>query len=255
MRKKILIIEDDLNVRENIITLLSEEGYNVSSAKDGESGIKIVKEDCPDLIICDIMMNGITGYEVLELLTKESLIKTVPFIFLTAKAEVENIRHGLQLGADDYILKPFNAEELLKSIDTRFKKVEAYKSGNNIIDTNSSNASARYSIDDKIFIHSEGAPNLIKIKDIVFITAENQYSSLRMFDKKDHLVRKSISFWEDTLPEKNFIRIHRGTMINLEYLVKIEKWYNASLLTYLKDVKEPFVVSKRFSVKLRKNFF
>jgi DNA-binding LytR/AlgR family response regulator len=253
MRKKILIIEDDLDVRENLVTLLSEEGYNASSAKDGLTGVKLVKEDSPDLIICDIMMNGISGYEVLGELTKGNLIRTIPFIFLTAKADIENIRLGMQLGADDYILKPFNANELLNSIETRLKKVEAYKAENN--NTGKNAAAGKYSIEDKIFIHSEGNPILIKISDIVSITAENQYSSLRMADKKNHLVRRSISFWEDSLPSKYFIRIHRSTVINLDYLVKIEKWYNASLLVYLKEIKEPYVISKRFSVKIKKIFF
>lgn len=253
MRKKILIIEDDTDVRENLITLLSEEGYNVSSAKDGLTGVKLVKEDSPDLIICDIMMSGINGYEVLGELIKGNLIRTIPFIFLTAKADIENIRLGMQLGADDYIPKPFSSDELLNSIETRLKKVEAYKTVTNIKGENT--ADGRYSIDDKIFIHSEGNPILIKISDILSITAENQYTSLRMTGMKKHLVRRSVSFWESSLPSKNFIRIHRGTIINLDYLVKIEKWYNASLLAYLKDIKEPFIISKRFSVKIKKIFF
>lgn len=253
MRKKILIIEDDLGVRENIITLLSEEGYNVLSAKGGESGIRISKEESPDVIICDIMMNGINGYDVLDELSKDKLTRVIPFIFLTAKADIENIRFGMRLGADDYILKPFKAEELLKSIEIRLRKVEENKTGYNISFQNSKDE--KYSVDDKIFIKTEGNPVLIKINDILSINAENQYTSIRMIDGKVHLVRKSLSHWKDCLPEKIFLRIHRGTIINLNYLVKIENRYNSSLLAYLKDIKEPFVISKRYSVEIRKKFF
>jgi DNA-binding LytR/AlgR family response regulator len=252
MKKRVLIIEDDQAVRENIITLLSEEGYNVLSAKDGETGIKIAENEKPDLIICDIIMKGITGYNVLENLSKNDNTKSIPFIFLTAKTEIEHMRLGMQLGADDYILKPFKSDELLKSISIRLKKVNIYKKEQKISVDNS--LIEKYSIDDRIFAKVEGNPVLLKINEILFINAENQYSSVRMLDGKTHVIRKSLSNWESSLPPKYFLRIHRGTIINTNYLLRIEKWYNTSLLAYLKDIKEPFVISKRYSTKIRKSF-
>jgi DNA-binding response OmpR family regulator len=252
MRKKILIIEDDLDVRENIITLLSEEGYNVISAKDGKTGIKITKEENPSLIICDIMMNGLSGYDVLDALSKDNSTKTIPFIFLTAKTDREDIRLGMLLGADDYLVKPYNSDELLKSIETRLRKAEGYKKNDNNLLI--SPPKEIYSVDDKIFVRADGNPTLIKIVEIMAINAENQYSTIRMLDGKTYLIRKSLSHWESILPQKNFIRIHRSTIINLNYLIKIDKWYNASLIAYLKDIKEPFVISKKFSTKIRKKF-
>ncbi|MGA7723288.1 MAG: response regulator [Ignavibacteriaceae bacterium] len=252
MRKKILIIEDDLDVRENIITLLSEEGYNVIPAKDGKTGIKITKEENPSLIICDIMMNGLSGYDVLDALSKDNSTKTIPFIFLTAKTDREDIRLGMLLGADDYLVKPYNSDELLKSIETRLRKAEGYKKNDNNLLI--SPPKEIYSVDDKIFVRADGNPTLIKIVEIMAINAENQYSTIRMLDGKTYLIRKSLSHWESILPQKNFIRIHRSTIINLNYLIKIDKWYNASLIAYLKDIKEPFVISKKFSTKIRKKF-
>jgi DNA-binding LytR/AlgR family response regulator len=252
MKKKVLIIEDDQAVREDIISLLSEEGYHVLSANDGEKGIKIAGKEKPDLIICDTLTKGIAGYDVSENISNNILTKSIPFIFLTAKADIENMRLNMQPGADDYILKPFKSDELLKSISIKLKNVNTFKKEQNISDDNSE--IEKYSIDDKIFAKVEGNPVLLKLNEILFIKAENQYSSVRMLDGKTHVIRKSLSNWESALPSKNFLRIHRETIINLNYLIRIEKWYNTSLLAYLKDIKEPFVISKRQSTKIRKSF-
>jgi len=252
MRKKILIIDDDINIRENIATLLSEEGYDVISAKDGKIGIKMAKEEIPDLILCDILMKGIDGYDVLEDLSNDNLTRMVPFIFLTAKVEMDNIRLGMRLGADDYIVKPFSSDDLLKSIETRLRKIEGYKS--EPVDSEESSKSERYLIDDKIFARIDGTPVLLKVNDILLINAENQFTSVRTTDGKTYTLRRSLAHWEESLPQKNFLRIHRGTIVNTNYLVKIEKWYKTSLLVYLKDIKEPLVISKRYATKIRKNF-
>jgi DNA-binding LytR/AlgR family response regulator len=252
MKKKILIIEDDIDVRDNIITLLNEEGYDTLSAIDGKTGIDIAKSENPDLVICDILMNGFSGYDVLDTLSKDDFTKSIPFIFLTAKANREDVRLGMLLGADDYLAKPFKSDELLKSIATRLRKAEGYRKGN--IDFYVNHPEERHSVDDKIFVRANGRPALIKINEILFIAAENQYSSIMLLDKKVYLIRKSLAHWEGILPPKNFIRIHRSTIINLDYLVKIDKWYKAGLLAYLKDIKEPFVISKKYSTIIRRKF-
>ncbi|MGE5679735.1 MAG: response regulator transcription factor, partial [Bacillota bacterium] len=106
--RKIVVIEDDISLRDNIEQLLEEFGYRVLSAEDGKKGIKIIKEILPDLIISDIMMPGIDGYEVLRQLGSDPKTLTIPFIFLTARAEMKDLREGMLLGADDYLIKPFN---------------------------------------------------------------------------------------------------------------------------------------------------
>ena len=248
---KILIIEDEFDVLKNVETILSEEGYKAIVAKNGINGIELAKNEKPDLIICDIMMPGIDGYGVLEELSKNKDTQSIPFIFLTAKVERDDIRKGMQLGADDYLFKPFKIDELLNAIATRLKRIELLKSEAIIKNENSSQN--RYTEDDKFFIHVKDIPQLIKVKEIVFINAENQYTSLNFIDGKSFLVRKSISNWEEQLPDAKFLRIHRSTIINIDYIVKIEKWYNSSFMIYLKNVKEPFVVSKRYSTKLRRD--
>lgn len=121
---KILVIEDEGAVRNNILMLLKAEGFQVSGAENGEMGIEMAKEHPPDLIICDILMPGIDGYGVLTQLQQNRKTALIPFIFLTAKAERSEIRQGIELGADDYLTKPFDADELLGAIAARLKKQE-----------------------------------------------------------------------------------------------------------------------------------
>ena len=120
--KKILLIEDDDIVRGGIKELLSSVGYNVFSAENGTDGVKLAKELIPDLIICDVMMPGISGYKVLEYLNVDEKTTVIPFIFLTAKAEMSDLRKGMELGADDYIIKPFDSKTLINAIDIRLNK-------------------------------------------------------------------------------------------------------------------------------------
>lgn len=120
--KKILIIEDNLEVRENTSEILSLANYNVSVAENGRMGVEMAQSDKPDLIICDIMMPELDGYGVLLILSKNDSTASIPFIFLTAKAEKDDIRKGMNLGADDYLTKPFDDTDLLNAIETRLRK-------------------------------------------------------------------------------------------------------------------------------------
>ncbi len=120
--KKILLIEDDTVLRENTAELLELSNYNVITASDGKKGVKLAIESSPDIVICDIMMPELDGYGVLEALSKNKKTKYVPFIFLSAKTERKDIRKGMDLGADDYIAKPFSEDELVSAIESRLAK-------------------------------------------------------------------------------------------------------------------------------------
>lgn len=122
--KKILIIEDNAEVRENLEEILELSGYEVLSAPNGKTGVERALELLPDLIICDIMMPELDGFGVLNILSKRSHTSDIPFIFLTAKSENIDFRRGMNLGADDYITKPFYKDELLQVIEMRLKKSE-----------------------------------------------------------------------------------------------------------------------------------
>ncbi|MEI7981982.1 MAG: PAS domain S-box protein [Bacteroidota bacterium] len=120
--KKILIIEDDRILLETAADFLREEGFEVIKAEDGEFGIQRALSFLPDLILCDIYMPKFDGYQVFAKLQSTISTSTIPFIFMTAKAEQEDIRYGMGLGADDYITKPINFKELKKSVNARIEK-------------------------------------------------------------------------------------------------------------------------------------
>jgi len=122
MSKKVLIIEDNNDIRENIAEILELAGYAVFTADNGKTGVDLALKNFPDIILCDIMMPELDGYGVLYMLNKNPQMAAIPFIFLTAKAERPDLRKGMEMGADDYLTKPFDDMELLNAIESRLKK-------------------------------------------------------------------------------------------------------------------------------------
>jgi len=122
MKTRIVIIEDSEDIRENTAELLELSGFEVLKAADGLEGVRLVKAEKPDLIICDIMMPHLDGFGVLQVLGQSPELSRIPFIFLTAKTDRSDLRKGMELGADDFLTKPFQEVELLKAIEIRLKK-------------------------------------------------------------------------------------------------------------------------------------
>ncbi|MEI9935042.1 MAG: response regulator [Ferruginibacter sp.] len=125
--KTILVIEDNQKVRDNIAEILELSDYKVLTAAEGKTGVEIAMKENPDLIVCDIMMPVLDGYGVLHLLNKHKETYGTPFIFLTAKSEKADFRKGMEMGADDYLTKPFDGIELLTAIEIRLKKSDSLK--------------------------------------------------------------------------------------------------------------------------------
>jgi two-component system response regulator AtoC len=121
----ILVIEDDLLVRSNVLDLLEAEGFLGIGAESGERGVELAVQHLPDLVICDVMMPGIDGFQVYEILSAQPATAVIPFIFLSARADRADVRRGMALGADDYVTKPFTRLELLDSIRTRLRRSHA----------------------------------------------------------------------------------------------------------------------------------
>lgn len=136
--KTILLIEDNLEVRENAAEILELAGYTVLTADNGKSGVETAIKELPDLIVCDIMMPQLDGYGVLHALSKHETTASIPFIFLTAKSDKSDVRKGMELGADDYLIKPFEGIELLNAVEVRLKKHEQIKK--RVADASSVNA-------------------------------------------------------------------------------------------------------------------
>lgn len=122
--KSVLIIDDNQDIRENTAEILELAGYKTITAENGKKGIELALKEKPDVIVCDIMMPELDGYGVLHLLRKNPEAQNIPFIFLTAKTERTDFRKGMEMGADDYVTKPFDEIELLNAIEIRLKKAE-----------------------------------------------------------------------------------------------------------------------------------
>ena len=119
---KILVIEDEPQMRRNMLTILKHEGFEGIGAKDGSEGVTLAKRELPDLILCDVMMPGLDGYGVLAQLRAERATERIPFIFLTAKGEREDVRTGMNTGADDYLTKPVTVDDLKGAINARLTR-------------------------------------------------------------------------------------------------------------------------------------
>lgn len=127
MRNKILLIDDNEEVRENVAELLNLSGYIVTTANDGKEGVEKAKSLQPDLILCDVMMPNIDGWGVKHILSKDLYTQNIPFIFLTARTDKSDFRNAIDLGANDFITKPYQANELLNSIERVLRRTEKAK--------------------------------------------------------------------------------------------------------------------------------
>jgi CheY-like chemotaxis protein/CRP-like cAMP-binding protein len=125
--RSILVIDDNKDIRENTAEILDLAGYKTFTAENGKRGVETALKEKPDVIVCDIMMPDLDGYGVLHLLRKNQETENIPFIFLTAKTERSDFRKGMEMGADDYVTKPFEGIELLNAIEMRLKKTEVLK--------------------------------------------------------------------------------------------------------------------------------
>jgi DNA-binding response OmpR family regulator len=126
---RILIIEDEDRLRENMAQILEFGEFEVAMASNGITGVELARQCQPDLIICDIMMKPLDGYRVLQELRADPATTTIPFIFVTAKADRDSMRQGMELGADDYVTKPFTTAELLNAVTTRLKRHNGLRAG------------------------------------------------------------------------------------------------------------------------------
>jgi DNA-binding LytR/AlgR family response regulator len=258
--ESILVIEDEEVIRESIYLTLINEGYVVTKAADGEEGIEKLSGSKFDLVICDIKMPNKDGYEVLNSIKH---FKNPPsFIFLTAQTERHEWRKGMELGADDYITKPFTKEDVINAVSTQLlkrqnilKKFDLEKEMLNLLKNKIGSEEAGnsgLSYEGNLFLSDSKKSNFVKISSILFLSAAKDYTKIFTTEKKSFIVRKPMKVWESKLPKEQFLRIHRSTIINSEYIVKVEKWTNYSHKLYLKDVSEPFIISQRYSRKFKK---
>ncbi|MFA6457288.1 MAG: response regulator, partial [Bacteroidota bacterium] len=239
--------------RSGIRDLLEVKNYTVFTVDNGIDGIRIAQEINPDLILCDILMPKMDGYKVLGEIKKDPSTMLIPFIYLTSKTDMTDMRYGMGLGADDYIIKPFSAKDLYRSIETRLAKqqmlmqqmIHAKK------EAPVKPADEKSAQTDHLFLPVGNEIQYIKIQSIECITAFSEYTNVYIDPGKKIVVRKFLKEWEKFLPSSTFLRIHRSTIINLDYVIKIEKFFKRSYIVYLKNIKQPFTISQRFAARLK----
>jgi DNA-binding LytR/AlgR family response regulator len=247
MSKKILIIEDEQGIRDNLRLLLEAEKFVVEVASNGKEGLEKSLKFLPELIICDIMMPDMDGYQVLQSLSEDSRFRLTPFIFLTAKIERSDLRKGMNLGADDYIFKPYVASELLSAVRARLNKFEQLKA----ILEKKDLTKREYSVSDKILFKVGNHSFTVCVNNILCLIADRQYTNIYSLNKKRFIVKKSLSYWEEILPKNTFIRVHRSAIVNSNYIDKIERGSNNHYKIRLNNSEKIINVSRRYYKDLK----
>lgn len=235
---KTLIVDDERLARKELISLLREfENIKIVGEADSVStASKAVKELEPDVIFLDIQMPGGSGFDLLEKTDIQSKI-----VFVTAYDEFA-IR-AFEVNALDYLLKPVNPERLRSAIE-RLEKEDKF----------SKDTQRKLKYDDVLFILLDSQYKFINVKNILSINSAGDYTELVLTTGKNGITVKSMKEWEYRLPEQNFCRIHRSTIINIEYIERIEEWFNYSFRVFIKGIEKPLVMSRRYAAKLKEKY-
>ena len=248
--KQLLIIEDDSDVRECVSEIFHENGYKVYSAPDGLTGISLAKDIMPDVIICDLIMPGIDGFEVKKILSDDKNTSSIPFIYLTGQKDIKDMRHAMELGADDYITKPVKVRDLLNLV---FKRLERIKTLNSSSKENPSGSKSTASAGRKFLIKSGNENLFLSWDDIILISADGYYSIVHLRNGKKITMKRTLKNWMTLLPEKKFIQVHRKMIINFDSIEKLEPGLKGTYTAKLKNYPEQVYFSQRCSQKIRKD--
>lgn len=247
--KKILLIEDNLDIRENTAEILELASYQVITAENGKEGVSLAMKEKPDLIICDIMMPVLDGYGVLHLLSKNEELSSVPFIFMTAKSDRADFRKGMEMGADDYITKPFDDIELLNAIEARLKKSEIIKKdfSKDIAGLNSFISDIKgMNILDEISHKEDADIRNCKKKEVIY--GEGSYPKGIFF-----LLKGKVKAFKTNDQGKEFITdlYNEGDFFGYSTLFEEEKYTDST--TALDDVKVCLIPKDEFFALMFKN--
>ena len=220
----LLIVEDEKAIRETLQEIFELSGYTVSTAKNGKQGFEAIIELKPDLVLCDVNMPELDGFELLGAINQRLKDEVVPpFIFLTAKVEQSSVRQGMRLGADDYILKPFDHNHVLDIVEMRLKKREALlKNGTKSVES--------YRLQDKLALPYNEGLMLVAYDDIIKCQADRAYCTFHLVNNQKILISKSMKTFEASLLEHHFVKVHKSTIVNLRYVQKYLRGKGGQLL-------------------------
>jgi two-component system, LytTR family, response regulator len=233
-----LLVDDERLARKELRSMLSEHPSVevVGEAENVEQAMRLIGAQQPQVVFLDIQMPGESGFALLEKVAADFKV-----IFVTA-FDAYAIR-AFEVNALDYLLKPINPDRLARAIE-RLSAVEIPQP----------QAARKLEYEDRLFIEIDERSRFLKINSIVCISAAGDYSQVITSDGEKSLVLKSLKEWEDRLPERYFARIHRSTIINMEYIERIVGWFNRSYQVHLKHLEEPLTMSRRYAVKLKLKF-
>jgi two-component system LytT family response regulator len=235
---KAVIVDDERLARNKMRSLLeAHPEIHIAGEADGVgAALRVIEETRPDVLFLDIQMPGQSGFDLVN-----QLNGPLKIIFVTAFDEYA-IR-AFEINALDYLLKPINPERLARAIERLLQLViEPEKQGRQL------------EYDDFLLLPFGNTSRFLKLSAIKCICAAGVYSEVIAVEGQKALVLRSLNEWEARLPVNHFARIHRSTIINLEYVERIENWFNRSSRLFLKHTAEPFTVSRRYAARLRLKF-
>ncbi|MDQ4120581.1 MAG: LytTR family DNA-binding domain-containing protein [Acidobacteriota bacterium] len=236
---KALIVDDERLARKELRSLLEDfsEVEIVGEADSVRTALDLIESKQPSIVFLDIQLTNETGFDLLEQVESADF-KTV---FVTA-FDAYAIR-AFEVNALDYLLKPVNPERLKKAIEKIVQDEKPAASNLRPLE-----------FDDRLLLETGRGSVFLKINCISHILAAGDYSEVFTVEGKKFLVEKPLREWEQRLPEKHFVRIHRNSIINLECVERLEGWFNRSYQIYLQNQREPLTVSRRYAAQLKQKF-
>jgi two-component system LytT family response regulator len=241
-----LIVDDERLARKELRSLLKDHPTIevLGEAETVEQAINLIQAQEPELVFLDIQMPGESGFGLLEKTAADFKV-----IFVTAFDEYA-IR-AFEVNALDYLLKPINPDRLARALDRLANQTNSPASEKA---TSTAQLLRKLEYEDRLFIEVDERSRFVQIKTIVCISAAGDYSEIVTSDGQKALVMKSLKEWEERLPDKQFTRVHRSTIINLEYIEHLDGWFNRSYKVQLRHLKEPIVISRRYAARLKLKF-
>lgn len=233
-----IIIDDEELARVDLRKVLASfpEIHVVGEAAGIKSAVELIDNEKPNLIFLDIQLKRENGFDLIDKINSKADV-----VFVTAFDKYA-IR-AFEVNALDYLLKPVNPERLKVTLEKITEKTHADKA-----------IFKKLNYDDILFLQLKDTYKFQRLCEIIAITSNGDYSFIHTDDGQKKLASKSMKEWENRLPENNFIRIHRETIINLQFVNNIDEWFYSSYKIYMKGIAEPFIMSRRYAYKIKKHF-
>ncbi len=262
---KILIAVKDSKLNNFLVNNLLSKYFSFITVKTEEEFYTYIKNEETDIIICQTDFSHEIGYKIIEEVKRKIKTKFPIFIFISLEyVTPRDIRKGMELGADDFIVFPIIADELNNSLLTQLDKrknlikylANKISGKSNIIrfPINEEKQNNNKEFSDYIFLDDKSHPGFYPLKNVMYIKSFGDYTKICILPKRKIVVHKTLTFWEKNLPKPNFIRIHRQTIINIDYIERFERDNGYSYRVYLKNVPVSFKVSQRYSQIIRQTW-